>query len=240
MERLLEVKSCSYTEKYNFTVEDGSLVVIVGPNGSGKTTFLKNISGALRPALCEVYLDGTRIAELDTQEVVRRGIVLVPEGKANFPQLTVMENITLGFYTAGIPKKERPVILGAIFKIFPVLRERGNQLAGSLSGGEQRMLAIARGLASNPKVLLLDEPSLGLAPKAIDKIYSSIIRIKGEGKSIIIAEQGISTVLAYKEYIDKVYFLLNHKFVFCGSSEELEDIEIEEVRRVYFGVQESK
>ena len=231
---MLSVTSCSYTSRYQFVAEDNTLVAIIGPNGGGKSTFLKNISGVIRPAICSVILDDEDISQLKAPEIIRKGVVLVPEGKANFPEMTVEENLKLGFHIAGIPRTKRHEILENIFKLFPVLKDRKGQMAGTLSGGEQRMLAIARGLATNPRILLLDEPSLGLAPKVVEAIYSTLLEIKEAGRTIIISEQGISAVLNFKEHFDKVYFVLNHQFVFSGGVEELE--KIEEVRRVYFGI----
>ncbi len=231
---MLRVHSCRYTEKFDFTVDDGSLVVIMGTNGSGKTTFLKNISGAIRPALCKVEIDGEDISNYSASDIVRKGIVLVPEGRANFPELTVEENIRLGFYIAGISKSKRGELADLVYKLFPILKERRRQIASVLSGGEQRMLAIARGLATNPKILLLDEPSLGLAPKVIESIYSTLVKIKETGRTIIISEQGISAILGFKKFVDEVYFMANHRLTFRGSIEEIENIE--EVRKVYFGV----
>jgi len=207
--------------------------MIIGPNGAGKTTFLKMISGGIKPALCKVILDGEDVSQLPTSEVIKKGVVLVPSGKANFPELTVEENLRLGLYVGkkGVSRKE---ILSEIYDLFPVLKERRTQVAGTLSGGEQKMLAIARGLAATPKILLLDEPSFGLAPKVVESIYNSFRKIKETGTSIIISEQGISTALDFREIIDQVYFIINHEFTFRGKIDELESME--DVRRVYFGV----
>ncbi len=231
---MLRVHSCRYTENFEFTIEDGSFVVIIGPNGSGKSTFLKNISGAIRPAICRVEFDNEDISNYPASVIVQKGIVLVPEARANFPELTVEENLKLGFYIAGVQKSRRKELTDFIYNLFPILKNRKNQIAKVLSGGEQRILAIARGLATDPKVLLLDEPSLGLAPKAIETIYSALVRIKETGRTIIISEQGISAVLNFRKYVDEVYFMRDHALSFRGSVDELE--RVEEVRRVYFGV----
>jgi len=228
---LLKVTNCSFTANFEFEIE-GGISMIIGPNGAGKTTFLKTISGRIKPPLCKVILDGEDISHLPTSEIIRKGIVLVPSGKANFPDLTVEENLRLGMYVGKVKTKKE--IFEGIYSLFPVLKERKNQIAGTLSGGEQKMLAIARGLAANPKILLLDEPSFGLAPKVIESIYESFKKIKDEGTSIIISEQGISVALDFKDIIDQVYFIINHKFTFKGRIDELE--KIEDVRRVYFGV----
>ncbi len=220
--------------KFEFVVEDGSLVFLIGTNGSGKTTLLKNISGAIRPALYKVEIDGIDVSNLSASEMVKRGVVLVPEGKANFPELTVGENLRLGAYIAGVPKSRRGELFGFIYSLFPSLKDREGQIARVLSGGEQRMLAIARGLAANPKILLLDEPSLGLAPKAIESIYSALVKIKETGKTIVIAEQGISAVLSFRDFVDEVYFMSEHQITFRGGVDEIEGIE--EIRKVYFGV----
>lgn len=228
---MLKVTNCSFTANFEFEIE-GGISMIIGPNGAGKTTFLKTISGRIKPPLCKVILDGEDISHLPTSEIIRKGIVLVPSGKANFPDLTVEENLRLGMYVGKVKTKKE--IFEGIYSLFPVLKERRNQIAGTLSGGEQKMLAIARGLAANPKILLLDEPSFGLAPKVIESIYESFKKIKDEGTSIIISEQGISVALDFKDIIDQVYFIINHKFTFKGRIDELE--KIEDVRRVYFGV----
>ena len=228
---MLKVTGCSFTANFEFEIE-GGISMIIGPNGAGKTTFLKTISGRIKPPLCKIILDGEDISHLPTSEIIRKGIVLVPSGKANFPELTVEENLRLGMYVGKIKAKKE--IFEDIYSLFPVLKERRKQIAGTLSGGEQKMLAIARGLAANPKILLLDEPSFGLAPKVIESIYESFKKIKDEGTSIIISEQGISVALGFKDIIDQVYFIIDHKFTFKGRIDELE--KIEDVRRVYFGV----
>ncbi len=229
---MLKVTDCNFTSKFGFEIESG-VVMIIGPNGAGKTTFLKMISGMIRPAHCKIVLDGEDISQLSTSEIIKRGVVLVPSGKANFPELTVEENLRLGLYVGSkeVPREE---VLDRIYDLFPILKERKKQVAGTLSGGEQKMLAIARGLAATPKVLLLDEPSFGLAPKVVESIYNSFIKIREGGTSIIISEQGISTALDFREIIDQVYFIINHEFTFKGTIDELKSID--DVRRVYFGV----
>ena len=229
---MLKVTGCSFTTNFEFETE-GGISMIIGPNGAGKTTFLKTISGGIKPPLCKVILDGEDISQLPTSEIIKKGIVLVPSGKANFPELTVEENLRLGLYV-GKAEASRKEIFESIYSLFPVLRERKNQIAGTLSGGEQKMLAIARGLAARPKILLLDEPSFGLAPKVVESIYESFKKIRDAGTSIIISEQGISAALDFKEIIDQVYFIINHEFTFRGRIDELESIE--DVRRVYFGL----
>ncbi len=220
--------------KFEFIVEDGSFVFLIGTNGSGKTTFLKNISGAIRPAVYRVETDGTDVSNFSASEMVRRGVVLVPEGKANFPELTVDENIRLGAYIADVPKSQRRDLFHFIYSLFPSLEKRRGKIARVLSGGEQRMLAIARGLAADPKILLLDEPSLGLAPKAIESIYHALVKIKETGKTIIIAEQGISAVLSFRDFVDEVYFMSEHQITYRGGVDDIESVE--EIRKIYFGV----
>jgi len=229
---LLKVTDCSFTSKYEFEIE-GGLSMIIGPNGAGKTTFLKTISGGVKPPLCKVILDGENISPLPTSEIIKKGVVLVPSGKANFPELTVEENLRLGLYV-GRGKLSRNEILKEIYELFPVLEERKNQIAGTLSGGEQKMLAIGRGLAAKPRILLLDEPSFGLAPKVVESIYDSFKKIKEAGTSIIISEQGISAALDFREIIDQVYFIINYEFTFKGKIDELESMD--DIGRVYFGV----
>lgn len=228
---MLKVSNCSFTSKFEFEVESG-VSMIIGPNGAGKTTFLNVISGVIKPPLCKVLLDGEEISQLPTNEIVKKGVVLVPSGRANFPELTVEENLRLGLYV-GRTRGSREKVLGEIYDLFPVLKERKNQVAATLSGGEQKMLAIARGLAASPKILLLDEPSFGLGPKVVESIYDSFRKIR-ETTAIIISEQGISTAIDFREIIDQVYFIINHEFTFKGKIEQLESID--DVRRVYFGI----
>ncbi|MEM3178957.1 MAG: ATP-binding cassette domain-containing protein [Archaeoglobaceae archaeon] len=232
-EVLLEISDCCFTSKFNFEMEENELIVIVGPNGSGKTTFLRIILGTERIP-CKILLNGENIYSLKPHERIKRGIVMAPSGSSNFPYLTVKENINLGLSLSNLNKKDKEKMLEEIYSIFPFLKDRRSQVARTLSGGEQRMLSIARALATNPKILLLDEPSFGLSPKMVDAVYDSILRIKKMGTSIIIAEQSVSPLFDYGENIDKVYFISERTFTFRGNVAELR--EFQDIGGVYFGL----
>ena len=172
----------------SFSVQAGSIVTILGANGAGKTTILKTVSGVMDPQKGTVIFDGREIQRMDPDKVVRLGLSHVPEGREVFPFLTVRENLRMGAYTRadadGIARD-----MGIVFGYFPVLRERAEQRAGQLSGGEQQMLAISRALMANPKMMLLDEPSLGLSPKLVKDIFEIIVRINRErGVTILLVE----------------------------------------------------
>jgi len=170
----------------SFSVEEGSVTVLLGANGAGKTTTLKTISGLLKPVKGSILFEGRDISKLPAYRVARLGVVLCPEGRRVFSSLTVHENLLAGAYTRKESIKED---LDMIFSIFPVLAERKKQLAGTLSGGEQQMLAIARALIAKPKLLMLDEPSLGLAPKLTREIFDTILEIRETGVTILLVEQ---------------------------------------------------
>jgi len=211
-------------------VRKGELVALVGANGAGKTTTLRTISGLLRPASGSVEFLGDRIDKLGPHEIVGRGIIQVPEGRLLFPRLTVLENLKMGSYKSEA-KKRREETLGWVYELFPVLSERRKQLAGTLSGGEQQMLAIGRGLMSIPKILLLDEPSLGLAPKLVDTIFQAITRLHEQGITILLVEQNVARSL---EIADKGYVLENGRIALEGTGKEL--LENEHVKKAYIGI----
>jgi branched-chain amino acid transport system ATP-binding protein len=168
-------------------VPDGAVVALLGANGAGKTTTLKTISGILKPSRGSIHFDGEDITRLDAADIVRRGIIHCPEGRQVFPQLSVRENLMLGSYARG----NAGVQFERVLDIFPALRSRLAQLAGTLSGGEQQMLAIGRALMSRPKLLLLDEPTVGLAPRINESLFAALRRLKALGLAIIVAEQAI-------------------------------------------------
>lgn len=197
-------------------VADKSLVAIVGSNGAGKTTLLNTISGILRPYSGKIYFKGKEINGLPPHEVARLGISHVPEGRKIFPNLSVLENLKMGAYLARENMKNG--MLKKVFEMFPILKERKNQSAKTLSGGEAQMLAIARGLMRGPSLLMLDEPSLGLAPKVVAGVYESIKAIKKSGVSILLVEQNTRYAL---EIADKAYVLENGKIVMQGKGREL-------------------
>lgn len=209
-------------------VKSGEIVVLIGPNGSGKTTLFNAILGLLPVTAGSIEYFGERIELLPTDKRVKKGIVLIPEGRKLFPNMTVMENLELGSYT--VKNKGQLTILDEIFNLFPILKERKNQLAGTLSGGEAQMLAIARGLMAKPKLLILDEPSFGLAPKLVLEVFDAIKRICKMGVTILLAEQHVHLAL---DVCDRGYVIENGIIQLEGTKEEL--IKNEKVRETYLG-----
>jgi len=214
----------------SFEVKKGEIVVIVGSNGSGKSTLLKTIAGLLRPRSGSIEFLGARLEKLHPYDIVNMGLALVPEGRWVFPKMTVRENLELGAYTPRARKYIKDT-LQWVYDIFPVLKEREEQRAGTLSGGEQQMLAIARGLMSKPKLLMLDELSLGLAPKLVIKIFETIQRINSEGVTILMVEQNVRYAL---NMADRGYVLENGKITLKGKGKEL--LENEYVKKAYLGI----
>ncbi len=210
-------------------VPAGSVVALLGANGAGKTTTLRVISGLLRPTAGAVYLDGRRIDRLPPEAIVRLGVAHVPEGRQVFADLTVGENLMLGAY-ARRDRRNIPADLERVFNLFPVLRERRKQLAGTLSGGEQQMLAIGRALMARPRLLLLDEPSLGLAPMVVREIFRTVRRINAEGTTVLLVEQDASRAL---QVAQTAYVLQTGQVVLWGPAAELRQNEA--VRRSYLG-----
>ncbi len=198
-------------------VEDGETVVVLGPNGHGKTTLLRTISGLVRPTAGEVEFDGQVISDLRASEIVAAGVIHIPQGDLPFPELTVMENLLMGAYR---PEawKERKQKLEQVFELFPLLGERTTQLARSLSGGERRMLALGRGLMSKAKILMIDEPSLGLAPYLIEDVYQTIRNIKGTGLSILLVDENADHI---EGLADRVYLLESGTLVKEGKVDEM-------------------
>jgi branched-chain amino acid transport system ATP-binding protein len=186
----------------SLTVQQGEIVTLVGANGAGKSTTLRNVSRLLTPRAGSIVFDGQDLLRLSPHEVVERGVVQVPEGRRVFPEMTVLENLRLGSYVKSA-RKERADNLEKQLTLFPRLRERGSQLAGTLSGGEQQMLAIARGLMARPRLLLLDEPSLGLAPLFVKTIFDTIQAIHAQGVSVLLVEQNVyqSLRVAHRGYV---------------------------------------
>ena len=214
----------------SFEVYEGEKVVIVGANGAGKTTTLKTISGLLRPRSGTIEFMGQRIDRLPAHKIVELGIAHVPEGRRLFPKMTVLENLEMGAYTKRAREKFEDT-LEWVFSIFPVLKERKNQIAGTMSGGERQMLAIARGLMSRPKLLMLDEPSLGLAPKLVLKTFEVIQRISEEGVTILLVEQNVRHAL---ELADRGYVLETGRITLSGTGEEL--LNNDYVKKAYLGM----
>jgi len=198
-------------------VRQGEIVTLVGSNGAGKSTTLRNISRLLAPTRGKIMFDGHDLGKLTPHEVVELGVVQVPEGRRVFPEMTVFENLRLGSYLPSA-RKEREANLERSFALFPRLLERKSQLAGTLSGGEQQMLAIARGLMAKPRLLLLDEPSLGLAPLLVETIFETIQAIHAQGVSVLLVEQNVYQSL---RVADRGYVLETGKITLQGFGPEL-------------------
>jgi branched-chain amino acid transport system ATP-binding protein len=212
-------------------VERGQFVAVVGPNGAGKTTLFKTISGVVTPVSGEITYEGRDLLAVPSAERAQLGIAHVPEGRQVFASMTVMENLEMGAYTRN-GRARWAESLPTILELFPVLGERRDQLAGTLSGGEQQMLAIGRGLASAPELLMLDEPSMGLAPTIVDAIFERIEQIHREHKlTILLVEQRVAEAL---ESCDQGYVLETGKVVLQGSHDRL--ISDPRVRRAYLGM----
>lgn len=214
----------------SFRIGEGEIVSIVGANGAGKSTLLRTISGLLHPDPGQVEFLGERIDQSPAHRIVELGISHVPEGRRIFRYMTVQRNLRLGAYTQKA-EEIREETLGQVFEIFPILRERLDQKAGTLSGGEQQMLAIARGLMSRPKLLMLDEPSLGLMPTLVTQVFDTIKRINAEGTTILLVEQNVREAL---ELAHRAYVLQTGNIVLEGTGEEL--LESDLVRKAYLGI----
>jgi branched-chain amino acid transport system ATP-binding protein len=213
-----------------FEVKEREIVALVGANGAGKTTLLKTISGLLRPKTGAVLLDGDRLDRRTTVEIVERGVVHVPEGRKLFPEMTVLDNLLLGAFgrTARPRISER---LEQVYTVFPRLRERRKQLAGTLSGGEQQMVAIGRGLMAGPRILMLDEPSLGLAPILVEEMFAVVERINAAGVTVLLVEQNTAHALAIAH---RAFVLESGRVVLAGTGNEL--LRNEGVRQAYLGM----
>ena len=210
-------------------VEEGMLVCILGANGAGKTTILKTISGIVEPEMGTIHFDGQRIDGMDPEEIIKLGISLVPENRRIFPGLTVYENLLMG----GFLIKDKGLFEKRLEKVtdhFPVLLKRESQQAGTLSGGEQQMLALARALMLEPKLLLLDEPSLGLSPKLVQDIFAIVKDLHQSGVTILLVEQNVNHALKISDY---GYVLTSGKIFLSGTYDEL--YEEEKVREMYLG-----
>ncbi|MFW6147438.1 MAG: ABC transporter ATP-binding protein [Thermodesulfobacteriota bacterium] len=210
-------------------VDEGEIVCLIGGNGAGKSTTLMTISGILTPVEGDVLYKEKSIVSVRPDNIVKMGVCQVPEGRMIFPILTVMENLDLGSYTRA-DKKQIKEDFERVFSLFPVLYERRKQYGGTLSGGEQQMLAIARALMGRPKLLLLDEPSLGLAPILVDTIFETIRRINAQGTTILLVEQNAQLAL---QSSDRGYVIETGKIVLKDTSEEL--LENERVKTAYLG-----
>ena len=211
-------------------VERGQFVAVVGPNGAGKSTLFKTISGVVTPLAGEIVYKGRSLLAVPPYDRAKLGIAHVPEGRQVFASMTVMENLEMGAY-ARRDRRRRPDLLPSVIEIFPILAERRHQLAGTLSGGEQQMLAIARGLASAPDLLMLDEPSMGLAPTIVDTVFDRIEYIRrAHGLTILLVEQRVAEAL---ELCDRGYVLETGRMILDGSHDAL--MSNAEVQRAYLG-----
>jgi len=213
----------------SFQVNEGTIVSLIGANGTGKSTILRTISGLRRPTSGEIWFEGRRIDGRSPAEIIGLGIAHVPEGRRLFSKLTVLENLRAGAYL----RKDRVQImedLERIFEHFPILKERHKQQAGTLSGGEQQMLAIGRALMSRPKIIMMDEPSLGLAPKMISEVGNIISDIHQRGTTILLVEQNVRLAL---KLADRVCILETGKLILEGTAEELRNSD--QIRKAYLG-----
>ncbi len=237
MEYLLEIKKVYHyygkaksLEEVNLSVEEGALDVVIGPNGAGKSTLLRVISGLEEPDRGKIEFNGERIDEMKPYRIARKGIAHCPERRRLFYDMTVSENLDMGAYSLTDKRKSKE-LLEFVFEIFPRLKERRKQRAGTLSGGEQQMLAIARSLMSNPKLLLMDEPSLGLAPKIKTSIFEAIAKIKKEGTTTLLVEQDAVLAMQVGEII---HVLEEGKVEMRGTKEQLE--KEPRIKKVYLGI----
>jgi branched-chain amino acid transport system ATP-binding protein len=209
-------------------VEQGERVCLLGANGAGKSTLLKVLSGMHRPSSGEIHFLGVPIQEMSPEEIVRMGLAQVPEARQLFPNLTVRENLELGGYIHG--RRKLRETMEAMMELFPILRDRQTQKAGTLSGGEQQMLSIARALMTRPKLLVLDEPSLGLAPLIVEEIYATLEELNRQGTTILLVEQN---ALGALDVCRRGYVMETGRIVLSGTSREL--AEHDEVQRAYLG-----
>jgi branched-chain amino acid transport system ATP-binding protein len=212
-----------------FHIDQKEMVAIIGPNGAGKSTLLKTICGLVRAKSGEVNFESGNIAGLAPDMIVRRGLAYVPEGGRVFPNMTVIDNLMMGAYSN--PSILKTGVLDEIYSLFPILKKRSAQFARTLSGGERQMLAIGRGLVSRPKLIMLDEPSLGVAPKLVDEIYEKIHALKGLGLTVLLVEQNTGYAL---ELADRGYVLENGQIAMEGAAADLSASE--HIKKFYLGL----
>jgi len=211
-------------------VNRGELVSVVGSNGAGKSTLLKTIAGALHPAKGSIQFEKKEISRFSTPDIVREGITYIPEARLIFGPLTVEENLEIGAYILN-DEEEMKKNLDDVYHLFPRLAERRLQLGGTLSGGEQQMLAIGRGLMSSPKLLMLDEPSLGLMPRLVDEMLEAVAKLKNAGKTILLVEQKVRESL---DLSDRGYVLQTGRTIHTGTGKELLNAEV--IRKAFLGL----
>ncbi len=215
----------------SITVEENEIVTLIGGNGAGKTTTLRSISGLVKPRLGEIFFEGELISKTPAHELVYKGITMVPEGRGIFSRLTVYENLDMGAYS----QPDRSTFdrdIDRVFHLFPRLKERQKQISGTLSGGEQQMLATARALMANPRLLLMDEPSMGLAPILVESVFETIQEINKTGTTILLVEQNATVALSVA---DRGYVLQTGEIVLKDSAENLRKDEM--VQKAYLGIE---
>lgn len=234
MSNILEIKNLSVNfggikavNDISMAVEEGKIVTLIGANGAGKSTVLRSISGIVKPQAGEILLNGQNILGMSPDAIVSRGITLVPEGRRVFPNLTVQENLKIGAY---LRKDKLDADLEYVYSLFPRLKERHWQLAGTLSGGEQQMLAVGRALMSKPKLVMMDEPSLGLAPLVVKSIFEIIETINGEGITVLLIEQNANMAL---RIADTAYVLETGAITMAGTGAEL--LANDTIKEAYLG-----
>jgi branched-chain amino acid transport system ATP-binding protein len=214
----------------NLEVNEGEIVTVVGPNGAGKSTMLKNISRLVKPSSGSIIFSGVDLTGLESHEVAAQGVIQVPEGRRIFPEMTVLENLRMGSYLKSL-RQDREAKLKRVFSLFPRLKERQKQLGGTMSGGEQQMLAIARGLMAEPRLLLLDEPSLGLSPLLVDSIFKTIAEVNRQGVTILLVEQNVYQALHVS---NRAYVLENGRIVMTGTGKDL--LRDQHVKKAFLGI----
>ena len=213
----------------SFEVNEGEVIALIGANGAGKTTTLQTITGMLQPKAGEIIFEGKDISKIPGHKIVSMGMAHVPEGRRVFAELSVYENLKLGAYTRK-DKKEIEETLARVYKSFPRLEERKNQLAGTLSGGEQQMLAMGRALMSKPKIILMDEPSMGLSPILVEEIFHIIREISASGTTVLLVEQNAKKALAIA---DRAYVLETGNIVLSGDAKEMMNNDF--IKKAYLG-----
>lgn len=211
-------------------VEEGQIVALLGSNGAGKSTTIKTISGQLTPTQGDIQFKGESIVNTPIHKRVEMGIIQVPEGRRVFPYMTIEDNMVAGSYNK-MARKLRKEKLDYVYSIFPKMYDRRKQLAGSLSGGEQQMLAIGRGIMANPKILVMDEPSLGLAPIIVDEVFNTIQKLNKDGITILLVEQNVASSL---EIADKVFVIETGENVMSGTGAEMKGNE--DLQKAYLGI----
>ena len=234
MSNILEIKDLhvSYgginaVKGVSFSVPEGKIVTLVGSNGAGKSTVLRSVAGIVKPQSGSIVFDGTELIGLSADKIVAKGVTLVPEGRRVFANLAVLENLKIGAY---LRKDKLDDSIAYVYRLFPRLEERSWQLAGTLSGGEQQMLAMGRGLMANPKLLLLDEPSMGLAPILVDEIFEIIKKINEDGTTILLVEQNAFKAMSIA---NRVYILETGSISSSGNSSDM--IKDPAVKAAYLG-----